>query len=64
MSTFLPVLNEVEKASIGERQPLPAGAQRVRHADAVERLGAEQGERRALPAGVGSSGGLGGGRVG
>src|SRR6476646_1446470 len=23
MSTFLPVLNEVEKASIGERQPLP-----------------------------------------
>ena len=23
MSTFLPVLNEVEKKSIGERQPLP-----------------------------------------
>jgi len=23
MSTFLPVLNEVEKASIRERQPLP-----------------------------------------
>src|SRR5687768_10605542 len=23
VSTFLPVLNEVEKASIGERQPLP-----------------------------------------
>jgi hypothetical protein len=44
--TFLPVLNEVEKASIGERQPLPDAylglpddAMAVRIAAAREALG-------------------------